>query len=368
MRVPFQNLTLSLRPMAGEINAAMQTTIESGWYILGKQVSRFEQEYASFTGAGYCVGVSNGLDALHLCLLALEIGDGDEVIVPSNTYIATLLAVSQAHARPVLVEPELDTYNIDPLKIEEKITPRTRAIMPVHLYGRSCDMDAIVALARKHRLYIIEDNAQAHGARHHGRMTGSFGDVNATSFYPTKNLGALGDAGAVTTPSEELANRIRLLRNYGSEKKYINTVIGYNNRMDELQAAMLLVRLRHLEQDNTERNSIAASYFDQLKNVPAIILPADSAEGANVFHLFVIRTEKRDALQKYLLEKNIETIVHYPVPPHLQKAYAHLGYKKGDFPISEKIAGTCLSLPLYPGLGEEAIAYICESIHQFFDA
>lgn len=368
MRVPFQNLTLSLRPMAGAINAAMQTTIESGWYILGKQVSRFEQEYASFTGTGYCVGVSNGLDALHLCLLALQIGDGDEVIVPSNSYIATLLAVSQAHARPVLVEPELSTYNIDPLKIEEKITPRTRAIMPVHLYGRSCDMDAIVALARKRSLYIIEDNAQAHGARHHGRMTGSFGEVNATSFYPTKNLGALGDAGAVTTPSEELANSIRLLRNYGSEKKYVNTVIGYNNRMDELQAAMLLVRLQHLEQDNAERNKIAASYFDQLKNVPAIILPADSAEGANVFHLFVIRTEKRDALQKYLLEKNIETIVHYPVPPHLQKAYAHLGYKKGDFPISEKIAGTCLSLPLYPGLGEEAIAYICESIHQFFDA
>lgn len=355
-----------MRPMAAEISAALQATLEGGWYILGKNVEHFEQEYAAFGGGGYCVAVSNGLDALHLCLLALEIGEGDEVIVPSNTYIATLLAISHVNARPVPVEPSLASYNIDPGKIEEKITSKTKAIMPVHLYGRACEMDAIADVAQRHGLYVIEDNAQAHGAYCKGRMTGTFGEVNATSFYPTKNLGALGDAGAITTHSAPLAKKIRLLRNYGSEKKYINTVIGYNNRMDELQAAILQVRLRHLRQDNAERIKLAASYVEQLKNEAAIILPAQSAEAANVCHLFVIRTEKRDALQQFLMEKNIETIVHYPVPPHLQQAYSHLGYKRGDFPVSEKIADTCLSLPLYPGLGEDAITYICESIHAFF--
>ena len=329
---------------------------------MGKELEKFEAAWSEFNKVGFSVGVSNGLDAIHIALKTLNIGPGDEVIVPSNTYIATLLAVSYVGACPVLVEPDINTYNIDPAKIEAAITPATKAIIPVHLYGQICSMDRIMEIADEHKLYVIEDNAQAHGATFNGKISGSFGNINATSFYPGKNLGALGDAGAVTTNDATLANTAKILRNYGSQKKYYNEVIGHNMRLDELQAALLSVKLPHLNSWTQQRRLIAGWYEKALAGVGDLVLPEPATADSHVYHLYVIRTRKRDKLQAWLTTQGIGTLIHYPVPPHLQKAYNHLGFRQGSFPIAEDIAASCLSLPLWPGMKETDVDYVAEKI------
>ncbi|MCW3110757.1 MAG: Glutamine--scyllo-inositol transaminase [Segetibacter sp.] len=350
----------------GEMINSFTEVYDSAWYILGKKVEAFEQAYASFNNVSHCVGVSNGLDALIIALMSLNIGEGDEVIVPSNTFIASVLAVTYVGATPVFAEPDEKTYNINPASIEKAITSKTKAIIPVHLYGQACGMDKITSIAEKHNLFIIEDNAQAHGAYFKNKMTSSWGHMNATSFYPGKNLGALGDAGAITTNDSALADRAKVFRNYGSEKKYYNQEAGFNMRLDELQAAFLLVKLKEIEKWTRLRQEIAGWYREYLQNAGDIILPFILDESTHVYHLFVIKTNKRDELMKYLLERNIQTQIHYPVPPHLQECYKYLGYSKGDFPIAEQLANTCLSLPIYPGMKEEEVRFVSENIKQFF--
>jgi dTDP-4-amino-4,6-dideoxygalactose transaminase len=368
MTIPFLSFDATNEKIRAEMMAAFTTVFDSKWYILGKAVQQFEQDYAAFNRVPYCIGISNGLDALHLCLKALDIGPGDELIVPSNTYIATVLAISYVGATPVFAEPDTATFNIDPQLIEAVITPRTKAIMPVHLYGQSCQMEAIMQIAEKHKLYVIEDNAQSQGAAFNGRLTGSFGIANGTSFYPGKNLGALGDAGAVTTASEAIATKIKALRNYGSQKKYYNEIIGHNMRLDELQAAFLSVKLAHLPGWTSERQQIAAWYDAALMGIGDIITPVTAPGATHVYHLYVIRTAQRDALQQYLQQNGIGTLIHYPIPPHLQDAYKYLGYQQGDFPIAEKMAATCLSLPIFPGLQQQQVQYIASTIQSFFTA
>jgi dTDP-4-amino-4,6-dideoxygalactose transaminase len=346
---------------------AFEEVYDSYWYVLGNKVKQFEEEYASFNHTKACVGVSNGLDALHLSLKALGIGKGDEVIVPSNTYIATVLAVSYVGAKPVFVEPNIETYNIDFSKIEEAVTPNTKAIMPVHLYGQACEMQPIMDIAKKYNLFVIEDNAQSQGATYKEKITGSWGDINGTSFYPGKNLGAIGDAGAVTTNDENLAEKVKILRNYGSQKKYYNEFIGHNMRLDELQASFLSVKLKYLKEWTLKRQEIGAWYDEALKEIEGLILPKIAEGATHVYHLYVIRTKKRDELQSYLNEKGIGTLIHYPIPPHLQEAYESLGLKKGDFPIAEELAETCLSLPVWPGMGVEHVELISENIKAFFN-
>jgi dTDP-4-amino-4,6-dideoxygalactose transaminase len=347
--IPFLNFEPMHSQIREEMLNAFQRVYDSNWYIQGQELLEFEKEYSLINQTKFTVGVSNGLDALVLSLRALGIGTGDEVIVPSNTYIATALAVSQVGATPVFVEPRIETYNINPELIPAAITNKTKAIIPVHLYGQACEMDEIMAIAKANNLYVVEDNAQAHLSTYNNKLTGSFGDVNGTSFYPGKNLGALGDAGAVTTNSEELANRIRRLRNYGSDIKYYNEEIGYNNRLDEMQAAFLRVKLNYLEKWTRQRKEIASWYNESLQKT-GWILPKVHPNADHVYHLYVIRTENRDSVANELKQKGIQTMIHYPVPPHLQKAYKNLGYKKGDFPIAEEIANTCLSLPIWPGM------------------
>lgn len=359
MNIPFLNFEPMHNEVHDELQAAFNSVLKSNWFVLGNHVNQFETEYADFNQVKHVIGVSNGLDALHLSLLALGITKGDEVIVPSNTYIASVLAVSYVGATPVFVEPNIETYNIDVEKIEAAITNKTRAIMPVHLYGQACQMDKIQDLALKYNLYIIEDNAQSQGASFNGKLTGSFGHLNGTSFYPGKNLGALGDAGAVTTNDEELANKIRVLRNYGSNKKYFNETIGYNMRLDELQAAFLSVKLKQLAKWTAQRQEIASYYNELLKDIPGLILPKTAENATHSYHLYVIRTKNRDELQKHLTDNGIGTMIHYPIPPHLQEAYSHLGYKRGDFPIAEELADTMLSLPLWPGMEKNQIIHIC---------
>ena len=366
MKIPFLSFEGMHEPIKASLTQAFNNVLESNWFIMGKHLEKFEKEYAEYNNVQSCVGVSNGLDAIHLALLALNVGEGDEVIVPSNTYIATLLAVSFVGATPVLAEPDINSYNIDPAKIEAAITPATKAIIPVHLYGQLCEMDKIMAIAKKHHLYVIEDNAQAHGATLNGRMAGSFGDINATSFYPGKNLGALGDGGAITTNDKNLAEKVKVLRNYGSEKKYYNEVIGHNMRLDELQAALLSVKLQHLDSWTKSRRQIASWYNTALHGTGDLVLPVAINDEAHVYHLYVIRTEKRDELQEWLSKHEIGTLIHYPVPPHLQKAYAHLGFTGGSFPITEQISKTCLSLPLWPGMSQQEVGYVAETIKTFF--
>jgi dTDP-4-amino-4,6-dideoxygalactose transaminase len=358
MKIPFLNFS----PMHSEIKSKMQAAFnrvyDSNWFVLGKEVEQFEHAYATFNEVKYAVGLSNGLDALHLALKACGVGVGDEVIVPSNTYIATVLAVSYVGATPVFVEPNIETYNIDINRIEAVITSKTKAIMPVHLYGQACEMIAIIELAKKYKLYVIEDNAQSQGATFDGKLTGNWGDINGTSFYPGKNLGALGDAGAVTSNSDELAQKVKVLRNYGSQKKYYNEVIGHNMRLDELQAALLSVKLEKLNEWTAQRQQIAAWYDEALKDVEGIILPKIAVGATHVYHLYVIRTNKRDKLQKYLHDNGVGTLIHYPIPPHLQEAYQGLGYKKGNFPIAEELADTMISLPLWIGMPKEFVQYV----------
>lgn len=339
---------------------------DSAWYVLGKKVEVFEQAYGSFNKVSHCVGVSNGLDALVISLKTLSIGEGDEVIVPSNTFIASVLAVTHVGATPVFVEPDEKTYNINAALIEKAINSKTKAIIPVHLYGQACDMSAISSIAKKYQLFIIEDNAQAHGATFKNKITGSWGHINATSFYPGKNLGALGDAGAITTNDNDLANKARIFRNYGSEKKYYNQEAGFNMRLDELQAAFLSVKLKQIDKWTRQRQEIAGWYHQLLVQTGDIILPFILSESTHAYHLFVITTHKRDELMKFLSERSIQTQIHYPVPPHLQECYKYLGFSKGDFPIAEKLADTCLSLPIYPGMTMREAQFVADNIKQFF--
>ncbi len=364
--IPFVSFEAMNTQIRGQIMQKFESFYDKRWYVLGEEVRAFEQEYAQWNKTQHCVGVANGLDALYLSLRVLGIGVGDEVIVQSNTYIATALAISYVGATPVFVEPRIDTYNLDYQLIAAKITPRTKAIMPVHLYGQICEMEQIKQIADKHNLYIIEDNAQAHGSTHKGRLAGSWGHLNGTSFYPSKNLGALGDAGAVTTDSAELAQKISVLRNYGSEKRYYNEVKGVNSRLDELQAAFLRIKLPYLAEWQAERLQIAAWYFEGLKDIKEIILPKTAQDVTHVFHLFVIRTPKRDELQAFLQKNEIGTVIHYPIPPHLQEAYRDLGFAKGAFPIAEELADTSLSLPLYIGMNRLQVEEVCQTIGKFF--
>ncbi len=360
--VPFLNLKYMHQSVKSEMMHAFETFYDSNWYILGERVKNFEKEYASFNKVDYCIGVSNGLDALHISLRALGVGSGDEVIIPSNTFIATALAVSYAGAMPVFVEPDVNTYNIDSSKIEFAITTKTKAIIPVHLYGQACDMEKIMSIADKHNLFVIEDNAQSQGAVFNGKLTGSFGNMNATSFYPGKNLGALGDAGAITTNHAQLAKTASVLRNYGSGKKYYSEVIGFNMRLDECQAGFLSVKLKYLKEWTNQRQEIAEWYNEELKDIDDLILPAVAEKATHVYHIYMIRTKHRNDLQKQLTNKGVGSLIHYPVPPHLQKAYQHLGFKKGDFPIAEEISDTCLSLPMWPGMKYEMIKDIADII------
>lgn len=345
---------------------AMTRVYDSQWYVLGPEVARFEQAYSAFNQVAHTVGVGNGLDALALALRALGIGPGDEVLVPANTYIATWLAVSQVGATPVPVEPDPATSNLDPNRLAAALTPRTRAVMPVHLYGQPCRMPEIMALAQQHSLVVVEDNAQAQGATIDGRLTGSFGAASGTSFYPTKNLGALGDAGAITTNDAALAAQLRRLRNYGSTQKNYHDLLGYNSRLDELQAAVLRVKLNYLASWTAQRQQLAAWYSDYLADIPNLRLPTVIAGAVSVWHLYVVHTTRRAALQQHLATQGIGTLIHYPVPPHRQPAYAHLGLPPGALPIAEELAATCLSLPLWPGMTEGMVAIVARAIRVFY--
>ena len=344
---------------------SLKTSFEKNWYILGDDLKKFEAEYARFSNVDYCFGVGNGYDALSIALRACDVGIGDEVIVPAHTYVATWLAISNCGASIVPVEPETKSMLIDPKKIENLITPKTKVILPVHLYGYPCNMTLLDDIARRHSLKIVEDNAQAHGARWNNKATGSFGIASATSFYPTKNLAALGDGGAITTNDKLIADFIRRYRNYGFERKNYCEIQGINSRLDELQARVLSIKLAHLNEWNQQRRELAGLYTERLKGISDVEIPVLPKEAFAVYHLFVIRTSQRDKLKKYLELSGIETMLHYPVPPHLQKAYATLDLKK-DLPLTEKIATTVLSLPLWPGLQANQVDYICDRIRTFF--
>lgn len=337
--------------------------LRSGWYILGKEVSGFEEEFAEYVGAKYCVGLANGLDALWLAFKILGIGAGDEVIVQGNTYIASVMGITINGATPVFVEPD-DYYNIDTKKIEEKITNKTKAVLVVHLYGQASKMDDVVALCNKYNLRLVEDCAQSHGAKYNGQITGTFGDVGCFSFYPSKNLGAFGDAGAIVTNNEKIASDFKMYRNYGSEKRYYNKVIGANSRLDEMQAGLLRIRLSHIDEILEEKKKIANRYFSELKN-PLIVTPKIREHASSIWHQYVIQCEKREDLIHYLNEKGVGNIIHYPIPPHLAEAYQYLGLHIGDLPITEHMANTVLSIPIYNGMTEEEQSYVIQIINEF---
>jgi dTDP-4-amino-4,6-dideoxygalactose transaminase len=365
--IKFLDLQKINNAYSSEFQAAFSKVLESGWYILGNEVGKFEKEFADYCGTTHCIGVANGLDALILIIEAYkELGifaEGDEIIVPSNTYIASILAVSRAGLVPVLAEPDLNTYLLDPMNIESKITDRTKAILPVHLYGQLSDMDSINAIARKHNLKVIEDSAQSHGAIYkNGKKSGNLGDASGFSFYPGKNLGALGDGGAITTNDDKLAETLKALRNYGSHKKYHNLYKGINSRLDELQAPLLSVKLKTLDADNAYRQSVAKRYLSEIKN-ERIILPNADGGAAHVWHLFTIRTQERERLQEYLKKEGIETVIHYPIPPHQQPAYSD--WNELSFPISEEIHATILSIPVSPIISEEDVSAIITSINAY---
>lgn len=370
MKIPFLNIGGIYEEVKDALDEAYRRVMASGWYVLGKEVALFEEEYGAYCGAKFCVGVGNGLDALHLILRGFEIGSGDEVIVPSNTYIATWLAVSYAGALPVPVEPDEHTYNIDPKKIENAVSGRTKAIIAVHLYGQPADMDPILKTAEKYHLKVIEDAAQAHGALYKGRRVGSLGHAAGHSFYPGKNLGAFGDGGAVTTSDGALAERIRSLRNYGSVEKYYNDYKGFNSRLDELQAAFLRVKLKKLDEWNQRRRNLSTFYMENLKGVTDLTLPFVPEWAQPVWHLFVVRHPDRDALQKKLKDEGIETLIHYPVPPHLSKAYHEEFSKKNivTLPLAETFSATQLSLPSGPNVGLAERLLIVQSMQNILES
>jgi len=363
MKIPFVSFLPMEQELDSELRSAFERVYKASWYIEGKEDEAFEKAFAEYCGTRYCVGVGNGLDALMLSLRALNIGTGDEVIVPSNTYIATALAVTYVGAKPVFVEPNIRTFNINPNLIEAAVNAHTKAIMPVHLYGQACDMDPIMAIAEKHGLRVIEDCAQAHGATYKGRKIGTFGDAAGFSFYPGKNLGALGDAGAVVTNDRELADKIRALGNYGSDYKYHHIYKGNNSRLDEFQAAFLRAKLPQLDKMNAERRRVAGRYLSEIKN-PKVVLPSVPEYTVPVWHIFGIRCEERDRLEKHLNEAGIGTNKHYPIPMHLQGCYSDLGFNEGDFPIAEEISRTELSIPMYYGMTDEEIGYVVEKINE----
>lgn len=364
MKVPF----VSFLPMEHELDVDLRSAFDRvftrSWYIEGVEDEAFEKAFAEYCNVDYCVGTGNGLDALMLALKALSIIEGDEVIIPSNTYIATALAVTYAGATPVFVEPDIRTFNIDPSKIEEKITDKTKVIMIVHLYGQPCYMDPIVAIAKKYNLYIVEDCAQAHGATYKGKKIGSFGDAAGFSFYPGKNLGALGDAGAIVSNHMSVIDKVRALGNYGSDYKYHHIYKGNNSRLDEIQAAFLAAKLPHLDKMNEERRRIAQMYMEGITN-PEVVLPYVIEDAAPVWHIFSIRCKRRDELEKYLNAKEIGTNKHYPIPLHMQECYKDLDIKEGDLPIAEKISATQLSLPMYYGMTYEQVQYVIDTINEF---
>ncbi|XFA72746.1 DegT/DnrJ/EryC1/StrS family aminotransferase [Thermosynechococcaceae cyanobacterium Okahandja] len=359
--ISFLDLGAAYYELKTEIDGAIERVLSSGWYILGSEVEAFEAEWATYCGAKYAIGVGNGLDALILALKAMGVSQNDEVIVPSNTYIATWLAVSQCGAIPVPVEPDPRTYNINPEVIRKAITPRTKVILPVHLYGQPADLEPILSIARDYNLWVLEDAAQAHGAKYQGQRIGAHGDAVAWSFYPSKNLGALGDAGAVTTNNPDLADKIQILRNYGSRLKYVNEVKGVNSRLDPLQAAVLRVKLKHLNEWNQRRRKIAQLYLTELQSA-SLVLPFVSEKAEPVWHLFVIQASNRDWLQQKLEEANIHTLIHYPIPPHCQNAYRDLKYTKGSFPVAEKLANKMLSLPIGPHLKPDEALHVAYTL------
>ena len=360
----YEDLLKSNQLFINEYKNGFEKLLNSGWYILGKNVEKFEKEFSVFNDSKYTVGLASGLDALHLSINSLGLEKNSEIIVPSNTYIATILAIINNGLIPVFVEPNIDTYNIDPFKIEEKISKKTKAIMVVHLYGKSCEMDPINKIANKYSLFVIEDCAQAHGAKYKGTKVGNFGDFGAFSFYPTKNLGALGDAGAITTNNSTYRKNIRRLRNYGSDLKYHNDVIGFNSRLDEIQAYFLLIKLKYLDNITKHKRSLANLYFNNISD--KFIKPIKSKDYYDVYHIYNIRCDKRDELKKYLLKNNIHTEIHYPVAPHKQNALKNLSsIKKFNYPISENIHNTTLSLPISFGTTKEEVLRVCEIINKF---
>ena len=365
MTVPFA----SFRPMHDELrqqlDQAYHKVVDSSHFILGAECKAFEEEFAAYCDAKYCVGVANGLDALFLILKAMDIGEGDEVIVPSNTFIATALAVSYTGATPVFVEPELKSYNMDPARLEAAITDQTKAVIAVHLQGRPADMDRILQIAGKYGLKVMEDAAQAHGVRYKGKKVGTFGDAAGFSFYPGKNLGALGDGGAVVTNNRELADKVRAIGNYGSNQKYSHIYKGVNSRLDELQAAFLRVKLTQLDKWNEARTAIAKKYFAGIQNEKIVLPLKPDADFGHIYHVFAIRCRERDALEQYLADHGVGTVKHYPIPMHLQECYADLGYKRGDFPIAEEISDTIISLPMFYGMTQAQVQYVIDVINQF---
>lgn len=364
-KIPFLDLGAATAEIRSELDSAIARVLDSGWYILGPEVEAFEQDWASYCGARRAVGVANGLDALILALRALDVGPGDEVIVPSNTYIATWLAITAVGARIVPVEPDPATHNLDPGRMEAAITSRTKVILPVHLYGQPADLDPVLDVAKANGLRVVEDAAQAHGARYKDRPIGAHGDLVCWSFYPGKNLGALGDGGAITTNDSGLAQRIAVLRNYGSTVKYVNAELGMNSRLDPIQAAILSVKLGRLDGANERRASIAALYSEALKDHPSIEAPMVPQWAGPAWHLYVVTHPRRDRLAEHLEKVGVETLIHYPIPPHLQQAYAGLGHKRGTFPIAEQLAGRVLSLPIDPNLADWQVARVCQAVRDF---
>ena len=364
--IPFLDMKAPYQELKSELDAAYHRVMESGWYILGAEVDAFEHDFAEYCGVKHCVSVGNGLEALHLILRAYGIGKGDEVIVPANTYIATWLAVSYSGAQPIPIEPDRNTYNIDPEHIERKITKKTKAILPTHLYGQSADMDIINSIAEEYGLIVVDDAAQAHGAKYRGNRVGSLSHATGWSFYPGKNLGAFGDAGAITTNNDTIAERVRTLRNYGSKVKYFNEVQGFNSRLDPLQAAFLRVKLKYLDEWNTRRLQIAKYYLSALSEIPEITRPYVPGWAEPSWHLFVIQHKKRETFLQYLRDMGVQTLIHYPVPPHLQSAYNEMNLSIGTFPITEEIHRKIVSLPMGPHLTSAEAQKVVEVIHSYY--
>ena len=365
-KVPFLDLSPQHLPLQDEIFRALGDVFRRQWYVMGQEVEAFEKEFAAYSGTSHCIGVGNGLDALTLSLKALNIGAGDRVVVPAHTFVATACAVAWAGAQVTLADVDADTGNLTASHLEAAVAPSVRAVLPVHLYGQICEMEDLMAVARRSGLWVVEDNAQSQGAHYAGRASGSWGDLAGTSFYPGKNLGALGDGGAVLCSDEALCRQIRLLRNYGSETKYEHEVIGINSRLDEIQAAVLRLKLRDLDRNNQARQRLASIYLAGLKAVAEVQLPRTAARAQHVYHLFVIRSHERTALRAAMSQQGIETLIHYPIPVHLQKAFSHLGYRAGQFPNSEDWARRAMSLPLYPGLEAEAQLRVINGIRNFY--
>lgn len=365
MNIKYQSFDVLHGEISNELKEKFSQILDKNYFIMGNEVDNFQNEFATYLGVKHVIGCGNGLDALHIILKALDIGSGDEVIVPSNTYIATALAVSYAGAKPVFVEPDINSFNINPLKIEEKITSKTKAIMVVHLYGRPADMEPILTISKKYNLKIIEDCAQAHNAKYKGKQVGTFGDAAGFSFYPGKNLGALGDAGAIATNNDELAQKAKMLTNYGSQIKYLHEYKGFNSRLDEIQAGLLSIKLNYLDKWNARRKEIANKYINEVRNKNIILPLANTEEFDGVWHIFAVRSKYRNELELFLKEKGISALKHYPIPMHLQGAYADLGYNKGDLPIAEEISDTELSIPLYYGMTDDEVSYVIDILNSF---